>query len=313
MITEAVLERSKYPPELAPDAQFVTIAAGAEATPPILDLRRLHGKLIRLTNLAVERVAADVEARIRYDDRALPGNANNTGGFLDLSSVISPYANKFEVLARDRLYYNLFSIAAGQANLRTSFGLWIENITIANKLKLGIPLTNDEKALDEKFGVTATVEKGLLPLPLGLQIDREYRSQLISEETHGRSMAVTAVTQTVEAMYPKTGEFLVLTKIAATPGAFGDVISITINRDNDTSHISNIRSFAVGLERDLDCFIPAMSELSLDIVATGAVAVVIRYTIWKVKLTNILRARFGLASEDELPGDTWAKVKCGIL
>lgn len=313
MITEATLARTKYPPELAPDAQFVAIPAGAEVTPPILDLRRLHGKLLRLTDIAVERVAADVEARIRYDDRGLPSNADNVGGFFDLASATSPYANNFQILARDRLYYNLFSIAAGQANYRTSFGLWIEDFTIASKIKMGVPLTNEEKAIDEKFGVTATVEKGLLPLPLEQQIEREYRSQIMSEETHGRSLAVTAVTQTIEALYPRDGEFLVLTKIAATPGAAADNISITINRDNDASHLSNIKPFAFGLDRELNCFIPAMSELSLDIVAAGAVAVVLRYTILKVKLTNIHRARFGLASADELPGDVWAKVFAGVL
>ncbi|MBA7689731.1 hypothetical protein ES703_98242 [subsurface metagenome] len=189
----------------------------------------------------------------------------------------------------------------------------MDNLRVVDKLKLGIVLDNNERALAEKFGVGDTVEKGLLPLPLEQQLEREYRSQLISEETHGRTMAVTAIPQVVETMYPRDGHFLVLTKIAATPGAPGDNIVITISRDNDIDHISNLKSYAVGLERELDCFIPAMSELTLNIVAAGAIAVQIRYTIWKCRLSNLLRARFGLASEDELPGDTWAKVKVGIL
>ncbi|GAI60052.1 unnamed protein product, partial [marine sediment metagenome] len=55
-------------------------------------------------------------------------------------------------------------------------------------------------------------------------------------------------------------------------------------------------------------------ELTLNIVAAGAVApVYIRYTIWKVKLSNLLRCRFGLMSRDEAPGDVYDKVLGGIL
>ncbi|GAH87290.1 unnamed protein product, partial [marine sediment metagenome] len=37
------------------------------------------------------------------------------------------------------------------------------------------------------------------------------------------------------------------------------------------------------------------------------------YTIWKVKLSNLLRCRFGLMSRDEAPGDVYDKCVLGIL
>ncbi|GAJ00027.1 unnamed protein product, partial [marine sediment metagenome] len=227
-------------------------------------------------------------------------------------STVSPYANNFQMLAKDRLYYNLFATVDKEA-FRTSFGVWVEKLTVAQKLALGMPLTNEEKALDVELGVSNTVEKGLLPLPLEQQIEREYRSQLISEETHGRTMDVTATRQVVESMYPRNGQFLVLTKIAATPGDDTDNIRISISRDNDIDHITDLKTYAVGLERELSCFIPALTELTLNIIAAGEVTVYIRYTIWKVRLTNILRCRFGLMSKEEAPGDVYAKVKAGIL
>ncbi|GAH66464.1 unnamed protein product, partial [marine sediment metagenome] len=265
-----------------------------------------------LSEIAVGR-DPDVELRIRNDDMGLPDAYNVAGGFFALDSDISPYANNFQMLARDRLYYNLFNSGALKEDFRTSFGVWVDNLRIVDKLKLGIALDNNERALAEKFGIDATVEKGLLPLPLEQQIEREYRSQLISEETHGRTMSVTATSQVVETMYPRDGQFLVLTKIAATPGVTvddhpGDNIRISISRDNDRDHITNLKTYAVGLERELNCFIPAMSELTLNIVAAGAVSpVYIRYTIWKVKLSNLLRCRFGLMSRDEAPGDVYDK------
>jgi len=117
----------------------------------------------------------------------------------------------------------------------------------------------------------------------------------------------------VETIYPKAGQFLVLTKLAATPGDAADNIRISISRDTDANYITDLKPYAVGLERELSCFIPALSELSLDIIATGAVTVYIRYTILKIKLSNILRCRFGLMSKEEAPGDVWAKVVGGIL
>lgn len=310
MITLATLDRVRYPPELLPQASFHGIAAGAEVAPPILELRRFHDRLLRLSEIAVER-DGDVELRIRADDIPYLSGYNIAGGFLDLTSVISPAATSFQMLARDRLYYNLFSTVI-KTNFRTSYSLWVQKLTVADKLKLGMTLTDEEKALDSEFGVSKSVEKGILPLPLEQQIEREYRSQLISEETHGRTLAVTAVSQVVETMYPKQGQFLVLTKLAATPGVAADDIDISISRDSDLGYVTGIKSFSVGLERDLSCFIPALSELTLNIVAAGAVAVDIRYTIWRVKLSNLLRARFGL----ELPPEreeTIRRVKAGIL
>ncbi|MBA7485578.1 hypothetical protein ES707_21126 [subsurface metagenome] len=316
-INEATISRVKYPPELLPDACFNDIPASAEVTTPILDLRRITGKLLRLSEIAVER-NANVELRIRNDDMGLPDAYNVAGGFFGLTSDISPYANNFQMLARDRLYYNLFNSSDTEiGDFRTSFGVWVDNLRIVDKLKLGIVLDNNERALAEKFGIDATVEKGLLPLPLEQQIEREYRSQLISEETHGRTMSVTATSQVVETMYPRAGQFLVLTKIAATPTATpndaSNNIRISISRDNDIDHISNLKAYSIGLDRELNMFIPALAELTLNIVAAGAVTVYIRYTILKVKLSNLLRCRFGLMSKEEAPGDVWEKVAVGLL
>ncbi len=36
-------------------------------------------------------------------------------------------------------------------------------------------------------------------------------------------------------------------------------------------------------------------------------------TVQKVAMTNIFRARWGLATKEELPGDVYAKVLAGVL
>jgi len=311
-ITLSTIERAHLTPELLPQAEFHDITINTEISPPILDLRRIGGtgKLLRLSEIAVER-DPEVELRIKADDYGLLSNYNLAGGLFDLASGVSPAANNFQMSARDRLYYNLFATAA-KTNFRTSFGVWVEKLTVARKLLLGLPLTEEEKALNKEFGVSKSVEKGILPLPLEQQIEREYRSQLISEETHGRTIAATATSQVIETLYPKAGHFLILTKIAATPGADADNIRISISRDEDVDYITGLQMYSVGLERELSCFTPALSELTLNVIAAGAITVYVRYTIWQVKLSNLLRARFGLSLGPERQ-ETLRRVKAGIL
>jgi len=98
MITEATIAKVKYPPELLPDAVFNDIPASAEVTVPILDLRSITGKLLRLSEIAVERDAA-VELRIKNDDMGLHSAYNLAGGFFGLTSDVSPFASKFLMLA----------------------------------------------------------------------------------------------------------------------------------------------------------------------------------------------------------------------
>ncbi|GAI06996.1 unnamed protein product [marine sediment metagenome] len=162
-IEVSTLEKTKYWPELLPQSTFTTIAVNAEASPPLLDLRRFPGKLLRLSEIAVERDPL-VELRIRVDDLRLNTPNSNAGGLFDLA------ANNFQMLARNILFYNLFyynpvGLPATKDNFRTSFGVWVQKLTVADKLKLGVPLTNDEKELDKELGISKSVEKGILPLP----------------------------------------------------------------------------------------------------------------------------------------------------
>lgn len=302
----STIEKARLVPELLPQASFHDITANQEVSPPLLDLRRFPGKLLRLSEIAVER-DAQVELRIRADDIELKSPNNSAAGLFDLAP------NNFQMLAKNRLYYNLFS-TADEEDLRTSFGVWVQKLTVADKLKLGVPLTNDEKELDRELGVSKSVEKGVLPLPLEQQIEREYRSQLISEETHGRTLAVKTSSIVVETIYPRRNEIIVLTKLAATAGTADNNARISISRDEDADYITDLKTYAVGLDRELSMFIPALSELTLNIISNEAagVSISVRYTIWRCRLSNLLRARWGL----ELPPErenTIKRVKAGIL
>lgn len=308
MITEATIGKVKYFPEQLPDGAVPTIAATSEVSPVLLDLRQFPPLLARLSEVAVDR-DDEVEMRLKVDATTL----NTLAG-----SMFDGLANNFSLLAKSRIYYNLFnSGAAPQTDYKTFFSLWVLKPTVAHKLRLGIPLTAEEQKLAKDLGISDTVEKGLLPLPLSQQIAREY--QVLQEETYGFNVTVPTTGVDIETLHPANGQFLILTKLSADPGdAAADNIRIAIDRD----HVADYVEFptwalgataAVSLGKEISCFIPALTELRIKLKATVSKTINIRFTVQKCALTNIFRARWGLASPDELPGDTYQKVLAGVL
>ncbi|GAJ07568.1 unnamed protein product, partial [marine sediment metagenome] len=162
MINEATIGKVKYFPEQLPDGAVPTIAATSEASPTILDLRQFPPLLVRLVEVAVDRGADEVETRFKVDTTTFSPLAG---------SMFDGLANNFSLLAKQSIYYNLFnSGAASKDDFKTFFSLWVIKPTVAHKLRLGIPLTAEEQKLNKDLGISDTVEKGLLPLPLAQQI-----------------------------------------------------------------------------------------------------------------------------------------------
>ncbi|GAJ03825.1 unnamed protein product, partial [marine sediment metagenome] len=244
-------------PELLPDSAFPTIAVQSEVSPPLLDLRQFPPLLVRLAEVAVDQ-DDDVEMRFKVDTTVFSPLA---------SSMFDLLPNNFSLLAKSRIYYNLFNSHAvdTQSNFKSFFSLWVIKPTVAHKLRYGIPLTPEEQKLNRDLGIADTVEKGLLPLPLTQQIAREY--QVIQEETHGFNVAVPTTGVDVETLHPINGQFLVLTKIAADPGGVGNNIRIAIDRDLVSDYLE-FPTYGLGdLGKEISCFIPALHELRIKLKA----------------------------------------------
>ena len=307
-ITEATIKRALYYPEQLPDGALPDILATSEASPTMLDLRQFPPLLVRLSEVAVNQNDS-IEMRFKVDDKTLNVLA---GSMFDL------LANNFSLLAKSRIYYNLYnSSAILESDVMTFFSLWVIKPTVAHKLRLGIPLTAEEQKLNRDLGISNTVEKGLLPLPLAQQIAREY--QVIQEETHGFQVTVPTTGVDIETLHPLPGQFLILTKISADPGtASTDVIQVALDRDHVTDYVvfptwALGTTAAVALGKEISCFIPALHELRIRLTANVSRTINIRFTVQKVAMTNIFRARWGLVTRDEIPGDTWNRVMAGVL
>ena len=138
MITEATIGKVKYFPEQLPDSAVTTIAAGSEASPVLLDLRQFPPLLVRLSEVAADR-DDEVEMRFKVDNVSLSPLAG---------SMFDGLQNDFSLMARQRIYYNLYNKGAGaKTDFKTFFSLWLIKPTVAHKLRLGIPLTPEEHKL----------------------------------------------------------------------------------------------------------------------------------------------------------------------
>ncbi|KKM84640.1 hypothetical protein LCGC14_1297130 [marine sediment metagenome] len=306
-ISEATVKLVKYPPECIPDSWFGNVPIGAEFSPPVLDLRRFKPYISTLANIQTTQPAgfANVVMRARYDDIRIEEN---------VAALLPSLVGAWRLRAENYLYLNFFGDALVN-NYTTHYGVWVFPPTIAHKLLYGMPLTSSETAISEELGLKNTVEKGLLPLPLSSQIEREYH--VTAEETHSRSItiAVAGTVYTIEILYPRKDEVIFLTKVAAAPGTTAQDIRLIIDRDDDSGY-AQLRTYALSLAAggEVECFIPALRELRLTTTSTVAPgAHLFRYTFQRIKLTNILRVRFGMVSEDEVPGDLFKKVKGGVV
>ena len=312
MITDATIRMARYWPEMIPDTAESNIFAGMEVIPPILDVRRFSPLFLQFTNLGVDR-DAQVEVRLRSDKtREATAAGTLTGIPGGVLGGIAP--NRFDILARESLYYNLFSTAP-EASIRSSFGLWVYPPTVAHKLKMGMTLTPDESRINKDLGIANTVEKGLRPLPLSYMIEQEY--QVLEEITRGWVLPTVPVLPgvLVNIIHSRIDEFIVLTGIASDPGTIPQDVRLTIDRDDDANYVSLIDTYPLSLDYDLKCFIPALKEIRLSLLAAvppGAFN--IRFTFLRCKLTNIIRARWNLVTRDELPEPSlWDRVKGGIV
>jgi len=315
MITDAIIRRIKYPPELIPDSWYGTVPLNGESSPPVLDLKRFSPYIAILTNAQALR-QPNVNTRARYDGFGdVRVEQSNAATLQDLAGA--DLVGAWWLTAKSMLYYNFFGLALVN-NYPTHYGVWAFLPTIAHKLRYNITLTPDEQALAKELGILNTVEKGLLPLPISQQIEREY--YVLGEETHTRSVNIAALNTvfTLETINPRPNdEFIVLTRVAAEPEAVANTIHIYVDRDEDTN-IADLVTFPLSLNAggEIACFIPAMTEIRLTTEQTAGVAVaghLFRYTFKRIKLTNILRARFRLVSRDEIPGETYDKVMAGVL
>ncbi|GAH74210.1 unnamed protein product, partial [marine sediment metagenome] len=165
-ITLSHLESVRYPPELIPDANVVNVALNARAE--IMNIPRIPGNMIaKLHGIAADNIqAAQLRIKIDQEEKQLDARP-----LYNMSLRDSP--SYFNLIATKSLRYHVYAIAA-LTDFTTWYGVWGWKQTVADKLLLKIPLTPDERALNESLGIGKTVERGTLPPKLDRTLLYEY-------------------------------------------------------------------------------------------------------------------------------------------
>ena len=308
------LESIRYPPELIPGADVVSPLANAQAE--IINIPRIPGNMIaKLHGIAADHdQAAQVRVMVDTHEKQLDARP-----LYDMSLREKP--SYFNLISTRSLRYYVYAIA-DLTDFTTWYGVWGWKQTVADKLLLGLPLTPDERELNERLGISKTVERGTLPPKLDRTLLYEYYPIYEWTDTKRETVPVTGLD--LAAIRPsKTGRFVALTCVSADqPADSAGNTRITICRDNDGTQSSpflSLPTYAIadGLSDEIPMFVPALTDIRLR-VETDVVRADynVRWTYVEYPLTTILRVRFGLVTRDELPEDyktVYDRVKAGIV
>ncbi len=231
-------------------------------------------------------------------------------------AVIKTEPTQYDLLATKSARLQVYGVAA-LTNYKVWHNLLVTKATIADKIALGIPLTAEEKSINEELGISKTVDRGTLPI-WDFERYKLYEYRVLYKETRTIYKDVPATGILVDTIRPRRigDQFIVLEKVSCDTTAVGDAVKLTIARDDDGSRASpllTLNCYSMALSFDIPCFIPALREINLWLEA-GALqtAYKMRYTYSVMKLSNLLRMRFGImAKENNL--DLWKRVKGGIV
>ena len=315
MISLGALQKTRYWPEKIPVGTTLTIPAGGVSPAP-LDLRRFDGWLFALTDLALPR---DSDLRLRvYEDDDL--HQYRLGAIAD--RVPMPWW----FLGRTRLGFDLVnSGTVPKSNLAVRFSVWAWHPTVADRLALGMALSEEEQRLARSLGLGDSVEKGVLPLPfdahagvgggtlVGYQIQREYH--VLRDEWIPEVVSIApGQPYTLMARNPAKGTALVLRAVAMSPQAATTNLRAVVDRDGDLEYVTVPSHVMTSPDDEVSMFIPAVAELRVTLRADAPVTgALVRVRVQTIRLTNTLRARWGLVPTEQLPGDVAEKVRGGVL
>ena len=288
----SVIRKCRYWPELLPFVEATNLAAGDDS---IITLTQptVSPEIPILTDKLSATPNVNVLLKLKADRE--PTREIETVG-LDVMGELTPL--KFLATRSLSLVLNSDAIVN---NYRMYLGIWVLKPSVAQRILWGLPLTAEDKALDTKRAVRETVEKGLLPFPISYQIERET---LGFKRTYAEIVANVTAGQTtpVLSMAPPLGEeFLVLESVTADNAglALANNAQIYVSRDDDTNYLK-LPCFAMDQAYDFPCFVPALRKLEISYYAdANLVNRYIRVVIGRYKLTNLLRARFGLDTTQE--------------
>lgn len=274
--------KAKYFPEVLPEAiaatsstSGVSIASYAAFSPFAMQLKDLW------TNQAVtgESLRIDTDA----------GH-----GVIESPLISRPDRLPVE---QDLLVEDSMDLWAIGATVKSYFAytLRVTQLTVFEKIKHGIALSTEERALADKYEIEEKYLAGILK-----KLDAPQFKKVI-EVTKEVTVAAGDNTRVGRFINVKRGEKAVLLSMAAdsatVAGGVGSADTyLTVNRDvSDLSHVKLDTAAMPTIDYEMECYIPALNRLEILLESvTGISKLPVRYTYGIADLSIIEKIRWGL-------------------
>lgn len=191
------------------------------------------------------------------------------------------------VRSTKELTLNMVNPSGATPVMQVNYTGAFKTLTVADKVMLNLPLTEAEQAL-----AGSLPNDGSTPYSIRSNLDRVWRSQIISEEVYSYVQNVGTSSFTLQTETADPDEILVLTKLGAN-ATVGNQVSININRDNDENYVS-VLADNMTVDNPFDIWVPATSKLVFQVQAvTPQNNVPVWYSILRLRYSDTLKAMFG--------------------
>ena len=209
------------------------------------------------------------------------------------------------------LVNNSGAVIAGP--LQFNYSAAVKQMSVAEKIMRGLPLSQQEQALQQKYQLG---NRGLFPISIDTALDKAFLSRVVSSFEYADLVNFSTSLQSISNESPQNDhEMLVITSIAAEAAAQSNA-TITITRDSDENYVQ-ILADNMSINRPFDCWIPAMHSINVQIQATGAVNnVPIRIQYKRIRLSTLILAMFGLLhtnSASPKDQELYNQVRAGVV
>jgi len=262
--------------------------------------RELKGKWVELSKVWVTR---DPNVSIwLYRDGAkrveCPTNSLNS---LDKE-------NEFGIINTSRFKAELYSIASVTGYI-CRLGVWVFEPTIADKINMGVDLTDEEVAIATDTDLVTRFNKGLVPISRDLLVKRIFHH--VNKYTKSILADLTTDGLRYNEYNPEPDQFIVIEGISCVDTS-PTTVNASIKIEVDDRVALTIPCPCLSIDYDIPLFIPALDniriEFSTDTTITGFRA---RWKIGVYKLTDRIKMMWGLIGRG-VNEELWKEVKAGV-
>ncbi|MEA3281676.1 MAG: hypothetical protein U9Q68_03815 [Euryarchaeota archaeon] len=312
--------KCKYWPEVFAEAgEIATEESGAQ----IAYYTNYHDRIVQLMTLSTVPMSATTGS-VRV---------NTDAGDNKIDSVVEarPYMNTLEDVKvtgiTSMALYGYFPAGGATGDLLYRYGLKVTKPTIFEKILYQIDLTDKEKALDTKFGISKMIAAGTMGGKTETQFSKIFEV--------AKNVAVTANTElTVDrAVHPPPGQKVVLLGVSIENYGTASTMFLSVRRDHEQvmkldahafvddvgGSLAVVQPFSNEMNYTMPCYVVALDQLEVFIESTADVAdVKVRFRYGIAPLTTIDKIRWELpltetdhAIATEL--DLYDSVRAGVL